>query len=327
MYSTAKFKTDKVEFPLIFPAIQIENDQWVSHIDFAMLMKFRAAQLIVYNENTQRTMEKVIRGSNEIFVTKLDGRAVNAIKKSYEDDTYIPTPLTFNIPEDAESDFYYDDENKELVINSLERFDIVDGYHRYIGACKACDNNKDLNRNMELRIVNFPEYKAQHFIFQEEQKTQMLKKDSVTFDQTNMANTIVDELTKNSRSNLKGLISRNKTIINYNDLSEFIKYLYLDNKKEQKNSVAISVKKELIENFNLLTEYDSKYVEEKYSFKQLAIVMVIFKSYQNKDKTNMCEVIDKVVEKKDLLEDKKFTYRSSKSGMIKEIEKIMKEVL
>lgn len=329
LYSTSKFKVDKIKFPLKFKAIQVREDQWLTTIDFKMLMKMRAAQLIVYDENTQRTMERVVRGDKEIFRIKIDQHSVSEIEDRYTDDSYIPTPLTFNIPEDVESDFYYNEETCELIINKLSNFDIVDGYHRYIAACKTCDRDNRINRVMELRIVNFPEYKAKQFIFQEDQKTKMPKAESNTFDQTNLANNIVDRINSKSESNIKGLISRNKTLINYADFADLIKYFYLSDKKANKNrnSILLSVTNELVENLNMLTEYNpDKYLEKKYSYKQLVAIMYCFNYFRDKDKTNMCQIIDKVVKKVELLDNKKFQQKLSKRAMMNEIEEIVKEV-
>lgn len=329
-YSASKFKVDKIKFPLRFKAIQIAEDHWMSSIDFKTLMKLRAAQLIVYDENTQRTMERVVRGNKEIYRIRIDQASVKKIEESYENGTYIPTPFTLNIPEDVEADFYYNEETCELVINKLQNFDIVDGYHRYIAACKACDSNSKLNLVMELRIINFPEYKAQQFIYQEDQKTRMPKIESNTFDQTNLANNIVDRISSKSESNLKGLITRNKTLINYADLADLIKYFYLNDKKANKNrnSILLSVTNELIENFNMLTEYaPERYLEKKYTYKQLVSVMYCFNYFRDKDKTNMCQVIDQVVDKVALLDNKKFQQKIAKKTMMNEIEEIMKEVL
>lgn len=330
-YSTTKYKIDKIKFPLKFKAIQIAEDHWMSSIDFKTLMKLRAAQLIVYDENTQRTMERIVRGNKEIFRIRIDKLSVSKIEEAYESGNYIPTPFTLNIPEDVDADFYYNEETCELVINRLQNFDIVDGYHRYVAACKACDSNNKLNLTMELRIVNFPEYKAQQFIYQEDQKTKMPKTESNTFDQTNLANNIIDRINSRSESNLKGLITRNKTLITYSDLAELIKYFYLnDNKKSNKNrnGILLSVTNELIENFNALTEYNpEKFLEKKYNYKQLVAVMYCFNYFRDKDKTNMCQVIEKVVEKAELLDNKKFHNRNVRKSMMNEIEEIFKEVL
>lgn len=329
-YSTSQYKVSKIKFPIRFKAIQIAEDQWISSIDFKTLMKLRAAQLILYNENTQRTMKRVVHGEKEIYVIDIDKPSVSAIEELYKNRTYIPTPLTFNIPMDSDADFYYDEENCELVIRTMDGFDIIDGYHRYLAACKACDSDKDIDFTMELRIINFPEDKAQQFIYQEDQKTIMKKVNSNTFDQTSVSNRVVERLNTNPQSNLQGLISRNKTLIKYSDLSELIKYFYINSysaKKANNNSLVISISNELIENFNMLTEYNKKYIEKKYSYQKIFIVMYCFSYYINKDKSDMCSVIDKVLEKANSIDERKFYRSTSKKILANELEEILKEVL
>lgn len=325
-YSTSKYRVDKIKFPLRFKALQITNDQWLSSIDFKTLMQLRAAQLIIYNENTQRTMQRMVRNEKEFYKISINKTAVAEIENLYKEGSYIPTPLTVNIPLDSDSDFYYDEERCELVITSFEGFDIVDGYHRYIAACKACDSDKDINFTMELRIVNFPEDKAQQFIYQEDQKTVMAKADSNTYDQTNLANRIVERLNSSSQSNIQGLISRNQGLINYVDLSELIKYFYINgNKIKSANSSFVQISSKLIEDFNLLTEYDIKYLEQKYSYKKLFTVMFCFKHFEDKDKSNMCTVIDKVLDKSNKLDTELFYKGRSKKNTINKLEEIIEE--
>lgn len=330
MYSTSQFKVDKIKFPLRFKSIQISDDQWSSSIDFKTLMKLRAAQLIIYNENTQRTMKRMVHDEKEIYKIEINKASVEEIERLYKDGTYIPTPLTFNIPMDSDANFYYDEDRMELVINSLDGFDIVDGYHRYLAACKACDSEKGINFTMELRIVNFPEDKAQQFIYQEDQKTVMTKADSNTYDQTSLANRIVERLNKNPQSNINGLIGRNKSIINYSDLTEFISYFCIDEvdvKKKNSNSSIISISNNLIEMFNLLTEYNVEYLEKRYSYKKLFVVMYCFNYFESKDKTNMCKTIDTMLKRTDVLDNEIFYKSKSKKNVINELEKIIKEVL
>ena len=327
-YSIAQFKVDKIKFPLRFKAIQISDDQWSSSIDFKTLMKLRAAQLIIYNENTQRTMKRMVHNEKEIYKIEINKTAVEEIEKLYKNGTYIPTPLTFNIPMDSDANFYYDEDKMELVISSLEGFDIVDGYHRYLAACKTCDSDKNINFTMELRIVNFPEDKAQQFIYQEDQKTVMTKADSNTYDQTSLANRIVERINKNPQSNLHGLIGRNKAIINYSDLSEIVSYFYIDgSKKRNVNSSIISISNNLINNFNILTEYNMDYMEKRYSYKKLFVVMYCFNYYEDMDKSNMCQVIDAVIKKAELLDNEIFYKNKSKKMATNELDNIIKEVL
>lgn len=324
-YSTAEYKVDKIKFPLRLKAIQINEDQWMSSIDFNLLMKLRAGQLINYNENTQRTMEKIVRGDKEVYVITRDKTAIAQIEKAYKDNTYISTPLTFNIPEDSNAEFYYNEDTNELVINSLEYFDIVDGYHRYLAACKACDSDKNINRNMELRVVAFPEYKAQQFIFQEDQKTKMRKADSNTFNQTDVVNQIITKINTSPISNLNGLISRNDGVINFVDFADVINYFYFNNKKDVGNAVKIKITNEIINNFNGLTEYDLKYLG-KYSYQRLFVIMYCFTHLKEQSNIAMYKIIDELVDK---MEKKniKFTCGMSKKVVLNEIDSELKGMI
>ena len=156
----------------------------------------------------------------------------------------------------------------------------------------------------------------------------MTKADSNTYDQTNLANRIVERLNSSPQSNVQGLISRNQGLINYIDLAELIKYFYINgNKIKSANSSLVQISSKLIEDFNLLTEYNIKYLEQKYSYKQLFTVMFCFKHFEDKDKSNMCNVIDKVLDKSNKLDTELFYKGRSKKNTINRLEEIIEEVL
>lgn len=327
-YSKSKYKIDKIKFPLRFKMIQVANDQWIGSITLHELLKFRAAQLINYNANTQRMLTKIINGNKKIFKITINKTAVNEIKNSCENRTFIPNTITLNIPTDKESDFYYDNDKCELVINKLESFDNIDGFHRLIALYKASDKDNKFDYNMELRIVNWDDSRCQTFIYQEDKRTPIKKIDAKSMNMNDMANIVVERLNNNINFNLKGLISRNDGIINFGELAELIRYLYFKNKTKQENEnmFIISLVKYLCECFNALTEYDFKYLNEKYSFKQLSIIMYGFCIYQDKDRKDMCKIIDNAVFMQGNLTDKKFQSRVPRLAMINEIKKLYEVV-
>lgn len=329
MYSSSKYKVDKIKFPIRIKMIQVEHDQWIGSIDSNFLMKLRAAQLVNYNVNAQRTMQKVIRGDNEIYKITLNQNAISSIKNNLKQSSFIPNTITFNIPQDTNCNFYYDADCCELVIKDIPHFDIIDGYHRYIACCKASDEDKNFNYKLELRIVNFSEDKAKNFIYQEDQKTKMRKIDSDSLNMNNASNIIVTRLNESPRCNIKGLISRNDGIINFGELSELIRFLYLKGsiKKEEENYMIMSLVKELTECFNMLTEYDIKYLNKKYSYKQLAIITYMFFKYKDKNKNNMCYNINEVVNSQDKLDNKKFYYKTPRKTMLNEIDKLIEVII
>ena len=133
-YKNTKYEVDRIKFPLRFKMIQIAEDQWIGSIDFKTLMQFRAAQLIHYNENAQRTMQRIIKGDNEFWQISRNLYAIEKISELYLKEAYIPTPFTLNIPLETNHEFYYDEEEKELVIKSLEHFDITDSHTCFAGS-------------------------------------------------------------------------------------------------------------------------------------------------------------------------------------------------
>lgn len=327
-YKKSKYKVETVKFPLVFKAIQVTDDQWISTISISELMKLRQAQLINYNTNAQRTLQKVVRGGKETYRITLNQKAVEEISNNYANNTFIPNTITLNIPEECESDFYYDSENCTLTIKALEHFDVTDGFHRYIAASREKDRNPDFDYLMELRIVNWSEDKAKQFIYQEDQKTKMRKVDSESMNMDRAANMVVTRLNESVRCNLKGLISRNDGLINFSDLAALVDYFYFKKAlKSRERTIMIKAVAELTENFNLLTEYNTRYLEEKMSYSTLLAAMFCFDYFRDKDKSKMCEVIEATASVIDASNNAKFKNKTPRKNVIAEVENIVKGVM
>lgn len=326
-YSQARYEEDRIKFPLEFAMIQIAPDQWIGRISVDELMQLRKAQLINYNENAQRTMQKIIRGDKEYYKISINKKAIQDIKESLEEHTFISNTLTLNIPEDSEAEFRYDESTKTFIINSIESFDIIDGYHRYISLSQAKDLDPEFSYEMELRIVNFSEEKAKLFIYQEDQKTKMSRINVRTYNVLNAGNRVCERLNTNPRSNIQGLIGI-KGIISYGELASLIDFFYFKDTgvKEKENVNIIQVTNELMEDFNMLTEYNTKYLETQYDFKTILGVMYVFSEYRDKDKADMCETVDRVVEGLKKVVNKKFYNKVPRKTLVNEVEKVMKGV-
>ena len=329
-YKDSKYETKDIKFPLRLKMIQVADDQWIGKISTKTLMDFRKAQLINYNANAQRTMQRIVKGEKEFYKITINNGTVSALKELILKNVYIPTPFTMNIPTESSSDFYYDEDRCEFVIKSLDAFDISDGYHRYVTFCSIHDEDKDDNfdYDMEFRIINFPDDKVQQFIYQEAQQTKMKKVDSNSFNMNKAANVVVTRLNENPMCNLQGLISRNQGIIHFGYLADFVNYFYFKSvtNKAKEKSVTITAIKELTDNFNMLTEYDSVYLEEEYTFKQLAAVMCMFDYFRDKDKKHMLEIMGEVIKRTEELDNKKFYSKTPKKSMMNDIEEIIAEV-
>ena len=315
---------EKIKFPIILDAMEVAKDQWICATSVQFLMQLRNAQLINYNVNTQRTMQHIIKGNREYYKITINKRAIKEIRQSFEEDTYIPNTITLNLPYDETTDFYYNKNDKKLVINNLKHFDILDGYHRYIAMCQTRDVNQDFNYPMELRIVFYDVSKANRFIHQEDQKTKMSKIDSNSYNTNDAAVIVATRVNENIMCNLKGSISRNEGLINFSELVEIIHklYFYHVNKKDEK-IIILNTVKEIIDCLNIISEYDSKYLTEKYSFKLLSIILVSY--YYLIDKAKLGKVVE-IIYNSDKINNQKFRSRTIRRDLLTDIECLVKEV-
>ena len=91
----------------------------------------------------------------------------------------------------------------------------------------------------------------------------------------------------------------------------------------------MQVIKELTDNFNLLTEYDEKYLEQKMSYRTLLVAMFCFDYFKNnnEDITRMCETIEKTSQIIENSDDKKFNNKTPRKALMVEVERIVKGVM
>ena len=226
-YEKTIYQESKISFPLKYNMIQINPTQWIGRITVKELMLLRDAQMINYNERTQRTMErKKNRGGYEYYRIAINEAAVREIEESYESGAYISNTITLNLSDESEVDYVYDPDVNQLIIKSIKYFDILDGYHRYRAMSKAYLKDPAFDYDMELRIVHFDEREAKQFIWQEDQKTKMSRVNSDTYNQNDMAVLITERVSKGLPA---GIISRNQSIIDMTQLILAIRCCYATN--------------------------------------------------------------------------------------------------
>ena len=99
--------------------------------------------------------------------------------------------------------------------------------------------------------------------------------------------------------------------------------------KEKEKITIIQTVAELMENFNMLTEYNVDYLEHSISYRKLLTMMIVFDHYGRNqlDKSNMCDIIEKTISNVEHLDNKKFYVKTPRKALIKEIEKIMEGVM
>lgn len=271
-------------FPIVFDCTQTTSDQWIGSINASFLMKLRRLQLIRYNPETQRVMNRVVRGDKEIFKIAIDKTTAENIAKSFEDEIYIPDTITLNILPDSEADFFYDAKKKQLVINSIDHFDMTDGFHRYFAMGFVEDKNNGFDYPMELRITNFNVTKAKQFIWQQDQKTKMRRVDSDSMNMNDPSVILLEMLNQEVSSPLKGMMKRNGGQINIGEFAKILDYLYFRDIPKAKHRSQIIVVKKIINNmFNRLFEFDPSYTEKSYSYVELLFLTMSFMRYESLD--------------------------------------------
>ena len=275
-FSSMKYETQKkIEGKLVFEnMIQVADDQWIGSISAKRLMELKEAQLIKYNENTQRTLTKVVKGDDRYYKISLNKIAVRQIKESFELGSYIPDDITFNVDVDPDE---YNPKKKTLTFSPPKMMDIIDGYHRYIAISQELSENPDFDYPMEIRIVSFSEEKAKQFIYQKDQKTKMKKIKSDSMNRYSPGNQVVDALNTNSSSNIQGMINRNDGKIDYSFLSAVISaYYFSDKRNKYTKKQVIEVTNDLQKKFNTLTTDDMEWLDHNYTEKEIQAIIFCF---------------------------------------------------
>lgn len=317
-YKSEKIDRNILKFPLKIPAIQITDDQWIGYCDCEFLMKLRNAQKIFYNTNTQRTLQRVLKNGRETYKIALNATAVREIIAAYENETYISDTISFNLSADA--DYWYNQEKRELVIDSLDHFDIIDGFHRYTAMCKEVDSNPDFNYPMELRIVQFDEAKAKRFIWQQDQKTKMKKIDSESMNSFAPQNIVVEKLNQNPMFNYHGAINRNGGSIAFQDFANVIGEVYFKTyKKTEERKLINQVVNELKDKINYISDSDPSLIEHQFSRTEITVLVIVL--HYLEDYSNAADVYKKTLEK--VLADKDFTSKLNSSITKPRINKIV----
>ena len=261
-FSKQKLEVDKITFPMNIHCIQVAEDQWIGATDMKFLMRLYNSQLIKYNENTQRVMQKVVRKNNVYYKISVNQKAVSAIADSIKRGSFISNTITLKLPEEAE--WSYDKESSVLTIKKIDMFDIADGYHRLLAMSRVYSEDKDIDLPLELRIITFDEEKTRQFIYQEDQKTKMRRVDSDSMNLYDPCNRIVEKLNIDPSFSGQNLIGRNEGNINYGELSKVIRHYFPSKKfgtKREEVQYINKTEKQVREMLNTFLDNHPEYLE------------------------------------------------------------------
>ena len=280
-YEKYKYNSKKLKFPLAFEATQISDNQWIGRITVQELVNL--FPVINYNTNTQRSLRRNTINGVEVYSIFLNEKAISEITESYLNQTYIPNTITLNIPEDV--DFEYKEGN--LIFKSLEKLDIIDGYHRYIAMTRAYSADTRFDYPMEVRWTVFSEDIARQFIWQEDQKTKMKRVESEAFNQNNSGNQLINML--NQVTTLKDIVSVNGNV-NAGIASEYINAFWFNKLKHIYSRKEIVEVKKIIEKYMLnILDQEPDAFDKKWNPREIG---ALFLTIYNDDIESLFDFID-----------------------------------
>ena len=269
---------EKINFPLEFRAVKVAGDQWIGSTTLKELMKIKS--LITYDTEAQRPMTRQVIHGEEKYEITLNASAVEKIRESMENETYIPNAITLNIPIDSPTGaFSYD--NEECVLSftkSFTKFNILDGYHRYVAMELIHATNPDFDMPMEIRFTNFELAREQQFIYQEDQKTKMKKLNSNSFNQESVGTKITSMIASGGGHELSGVIKRNNGIIDFRIFANGINGIFVKSQSIS-NATIINLTSEIKEKTKTIVLQDPTILDKKWSWKfTYALLVCVYKN-------------------------------------------------
>lgn len=271
--------------------IKITDEQYIGKTSARFLMQLREKQLINYNADTQRALRIMLKGGQKILRPYIDSKAVSEIDESYSEGIFIPNMITLNINmDDEKAEYVYNEKDEMLIISDITAFDIVDGYHRYLGMSRNYDRDNNWDYPMMLQVSNFSVGRAKQMIFQENHKTKMKEIDSSTYDQYNAGNMVVNRLNTDTDCYINGKINLSDGIVNSGILSQVINRLYFPNKPERRE--IISVSKNIQQKINKFLENADVYIERKWEVYET--IIIIYGIYSDQSSNQIINAINNI---------------------------------
>ena len=269
---------DKIDIPPI-KCIPVSEDQYIGVVPNAatFFKELRSKNLIRYNPETQRPMQKV-KGDKELYKITIDPKAIRSIRECYKNKDYVPNTITLNINPNEDTIFEYDKEKSELTFKNLYYFDITDGFHRYRALCQEKDLDDKFDYPMEIRITRFEPQKATYFVWQEDQKVPMKKKEVLALNTRSAEAKIIESI--NGRNGfLSNKIGKDKdSFIKTADFMACCKYIFEQDENIQRKDHIANVAREINSMFDVLDQdYGKEMFGETLTELQLFIILKLIK--------------------------------------------------
>lgn len=199
-------KNDFVEFKNCLQVI--EDKQWLCVLTIGEIAKLYNEGRVNYDVDAQRESISKEFMDKTIVIPKTYTKKIQKIKNMIIEESYTPDEITFNLEEDTNFEF----KNNNLTIHG--NIKVTDGYNRSQSILQVLLEHPELHdkRVMEIRIINLSKEREQSFIAQKNEQTKISKR-KIQSMSSKYESQIVNELNKNPKSELKGLIALDSTSV------------------------------------------------------------------------------------------------------------------
>ena len=196
-YTGKSFNKTSLIFPLSIPAIQIEKDQYLAVIPMGRIVTLYQGNKLRYSLRDTDNTKAVSNGRETHLVPVVSSRKISLMVDYVQSNDYISEVITLNI--NPRNSVAY--ENGNLVINNVDKIDVVDNFAIFDALLKVAKNDVNYNKNIGFMITLFNNEREDMFIRQRKSINSHIDEE---------AKTLADQVIKNENYVFKN----NRTKIN-----------------------------------------------------------------------------------------------------------------
>ncbi|MDK0983051.1 DNA sulfur modification protein DndB [Clostridium perfringens] len=193
--------------------------------------------ITTYDFRTQRQATVKQRGGEILLFPTIIEKNVREIQAEILDNNFEPNTLTWNILNNGEEEFVYDEESETLIFTKTPTsiMSIIDGYNRTVAINRALGTGEEILKDyMYIKILNVDIAKAQNYILQEQKGSKLSITQQKAF--KNDGSVMVAKSINTNGNKYNNVL--------YSKISMYGKEVYTYNKK----AVLLSCLSEMIEN-------------------------------------------------------------------------------
>lgn len=274
---------------LVFENVtQLSKDMWTTVVPIQRISALYNNMAVSYDFKTQRQAKHVVLREGIIQTPDVNRSSVEEIRDKLLEYSFVPNTITFNVPIEDGNKIKFDKSKERLTIED-KVLTILDGFHRSLGIIAALQNNPQLEYNFIIVITNFTVDKARQFIVQEDKRNPISKAYLKSIDESDEYTTVVNILNEDSKSELRGKITTNHSLVASGDalvtfefLHAIIKELWEINSFYDAETVSDFLRSffnHLISIFPL----NSREAEDMYKERMFVVYLIIAKRLYDKD--------------------------------------------